>query len=133
IGLAATAPAYSLAGPLGYGAAGIGYQLPIVFILSVIPMFFVAMSYKHLTTAATDAGTSFTWGTKAIGLRVGWFGGWALLLGSILAGVTATQITVISAAVIFGMNDTPAWFHITVSVIFILSTTYLTALGAKES
>lgn len=39
IGLAATAPAYSLAGALGYGAAGSGYQLPIVFILSVIPMF----------------------------------------------------------------------------------------------
>lgn len=133
IGLAATAPAYSLAGALGYGAAGIGYQLPIVFILSVIPMFFVAMSYKHLTTAAPDAGTIFTWGTKAIGPRVGWFGGWALLLASVLAGVTATQITVISAAIIFGMNDTPVWFHITVSAIFILSTTYLTALGAKES
>ncbi|GJL74102.1 APC family permease [Nitrosomonas sp.] len=133
IGLAATAPAYSLAGALGYGAAGSGYQLPIVFILSVIPMFFVALSYKHLTTAAPDAGTIFTWGTKAIGPRVGWFGGWALLLGSILAGVAATQITVISAAFIFGMDDTPAWFHILVAVIFIFSTTYLTALGAKES
>ena len=41
IGLAATAPAYSLTGALGYGAAENGYQLPIVFILSVIPMFFV--------------------------------------------------------------------------------------------
>ncbi|MCB1934638.1 MAG: APC family permease [Nitrosomonas sp.] len=133
IGLAATAPAYSLAGALGYGAAGSGYQLPIVFILSVIPMFFVALSYKHLTTAAPDAGTIFTWGTKAIGPRVGWFGGWALLLGSVLAGVAATQITVISAAVIFGMHDTPAWFHIVVAVLFIFSTTYLTTLGARES
>lgn len=133
IGLAATAPAYSLAGALGYGAAGSGYQLPIVFILSVIPMFFVALSYKHLTTAAPDSGTIFTWGTKAIGPRVGWFGGWALLLGSILAGVAATQITVISVAVIFGLHETPAWFHIVVAVLFIFSTTYLTALGARES
>jgi len=133
IGLAATAPAYSLAGALGYGAAGSGYQLPIVFILSVIPMFFVALSYKHLTTAAPDAGTIFTWGTKAIGPRVGWFGGWALLLGSILAGVTATQITVISISVIFGMKEIPAWFHIVIAVLFIFSTTYLTALGARES
>ncbi|MDR4517393.1 MAG: APC family permease [Nitrosomonas sp.] len=133
IGLAATAPAYSLAGALGYGAAGSGYQLPIVFILSVIPMFFVALSYKHLTTAAPDAGTIFTWGTKAIGPRIGWFGGWALLLGSVLAGVAATQITVISVAVIFGMDETPPWFHIVVAVLFIFSTTYLTALGARES
>ena len=36
IGLAATAPAYSLSGALGYGAAESGYQLPIIFILSVI-------------------------------------------------------------------------------------------------
>ena len=35
IGLAATAPAYSLSGALGYGAAESGYQLPIIFILSV--------------------------------------------------------------------------------------------------
>jgi len=133
IGLAATAPAYSLAGALGYGAASSGYQLPIVFILSVIPMFFVALSYKHLTTVAPDAGTIFTWGSKAIGPRVGWFGGWALLLGSILAGVAATQITVISVAVIFGMKETPAWFHFVIAVLFIFSTTYLTAIGARES
>lgn len=133
IGLAATAPAYSLAGALGYGALGSGYQLPIVFIISVIPMFFVALSYKHLTTAAPDAGTIFTWGTKAIGPRVGWFGGWALLLGSVLAGVAATQITVISAAVIVNIEDTPVWFDIGVAVLFIFSTTYLTALGAEES
>lgn len=133
IGLAATAPAYSLAGALGYGASGSGYQLPIVFILSVIPMFFVALSYKHLTTSAPDAGTIFTWGAKAIGPRVGWFGGWALLLACVLAGVAATQITVNSAAVVFNLQEIPAWFHVGVAVLFILSTTYLTALGAKES
>ncbi|MDR4514789.1 APC family permease [Nitrosomonas sp.] len=133
IGLAATAPAYSLASALGYGAATSGYQLPIVFILSVIPMFFVALSYKYLTTAAPDAGTIFTWGTKAIGPRVGWFGGWALLLGSILAGVAATQITVISVAIIFKVDDMTLWFHFGVAFIYIFSTTYLTALGARES
>ncbi len=133
IGLAATAPAYSMASALGYGAAGSGYQLPIVFILSVIPMFFVALSYKHLTTAAPDAGTIFTWGTKAIGPRVGWIGGWALLLGSILAGVAATQITVISVAVILDMSDIPHWLHLGVAGLFIFSTTFLTAMGARES
>lgn len=133
IGLAATAPAYSLTGALGYGAAGSGYQLPIVFILSVIPMFFVALSYKHLTTSAPDAGTIFTWGTKAVGPKFGWFGGWALLLASVLAGVAATQIMVNAAAVIFHLTTIPKWFHIGVAGLFIFSTTYLTALGAKES
>ncbi len=133
IGLAATAPAYSLTGALGLGASESGYQLPIVFILSVIPMFFVALSYKHLTTAAPDSGTVFTWGSKAIGPKFGWFGGWALLLASILAGVAATQICVNAIAIIFSMEDTPLWFHFSVSILFILGTTYLTALGAEES
>ena len=133
IGLAATAPAYSLTGALGYGASESGYQLPIVFILSVIPMFFVALSYKHLTTSAPDSGTVFTWGTKAIGPRCGWFGGWALLLASILAGVTATQIIVNATAIILDFPTTPLWLHLSVPILFILSTTYLTALGAEES
>ena len=133
IGLACTAPAYSLTGALGYGASQTGYQLPIVFILSVIPMFFVALSYKHLTTSAPDAGTVFTWGAKAIGPGFGWFGGWALLLASMLAGVTATQIVVNAAAIIFNLTEIPAWFHYGVATLFIFSTTFLTVQGAKES
>ena len=133
IGLAATAPAYSLTGALGYGASESGYQLPIVFILSVIPMFFVALSYKHLTTSAPDSGTVFTWGAKAIGPRFGWFGGWALLLASVLAGVAATQIIVNTTAIVFNLDETPLWFHFGVAILFIFSTTYLTALGAEES
>lgn len=133
IGLAATAPAYSLTGALGHGAFESGYQLPIVFLLSVVPMFFVALSYKHLTSSAPDSGTVFTWGTKAIGPRFGWFGGWALLLASILAGVAATQIIVNAAAIILDLNEVPYWFHFGVAILFIFSTTYLTALGAEES
>jgi amino acid transporter len=133
IGLAATAPAYSLTGALGYGASESGYQLPIVFLLSVIPMFFVALSYKHLTTSAPDSGTVFTWGTKAIGPRTGWLGGWALLLASVLAGVAATQIIVEAMAVIFSLKEIPAWFHFGIATLYIFITTYLTALGAEES
>ena len=60
IGLAATAPAYSLTGALGHGANEAGYQMPVVFIIAVIPMYFIALAYKHLTDAAPDAGTVFT-------------------------------------------------------------------------
>lgn len=108
IGLAATAPAYSLTGALGHGAAESGYQLPIVFIIAVIPMYFVAVAYKHLTDAAPDAGTVFTWGSKAIAPHIGWMGGFALLLSSILAGVGAAGILVNATAVFFGMDDPPA-------------------------
>ncbi|GAY15928.1 APC family permease [Mycobacterium sp. shizuoka-1] len=133
IGLAATAPAYSLTGALGHGAEESGYQLPIVFILAVIPMYFVALAYKHLTDAAPDAGTVFTWGSKAITPHVGWMGGFALVLSSILAGVGAAGILTNATAVWLGMDESPVWFDIPVATAFILLTTWLVARGAEES
>ncbi|MBI3690928.1 MAG: APC family permease, partial [Mycolicibacterium aromaticivorans] len=133
IGLAATAPAYSLTGALGHGAEESGYQLPIVFIIAVIPMYFVALAYKHLTDAAPDAGTVFTWGSKAIAPHIGWMGGFALVLSSILAGVGAAGILTNAAAVLVGMDSSPVWFDIIVATAFILLTTWLVARGAEES
>ena len=133
IGLAATAPAYSLTGALGHGAREAGYQMPIVFILAVIPMYFIALAYKHLTDAAPDAGTVFTWGSKAILPHIGWIGGFALMLSSILAGVGAAGITVNAAVVTFGIEDAPAWLRVLIAAVFILITTWLVARGAEES
>ena len=133
IGLAATAPAYSLTGALGHGADEAGYQLPIVFILAVIPMYFVALAYKHLTDAAPDSGTVFTWGSKAILPHIGWIGGYALMLSSILAGVGAAGITVNAVSVGLGLNDPPDWRKTLIAAVFILATTWLVARGAEES
>ena len=133
IGLAATAPAYSLTGALGHGADEAGYQLPIVFILAVIPMYFVALAYKHLTDAAPASGTVFTWGSKAILPHIGWIGGYALMLSSILAGVGAAGITVNAVSVGLGLNDPPDWLKILIAAVFILATTWLVARGAEES
>ena len=133
IGLAATAPAYSLTGALGHGADEAGYQMPIVFILAVIPMYFIALAYKHLTDAAPDAGTVFTWGSKAILPHIGWIGGFALMLSSILAGVGAAGITVNAATVAFGIENPPDWLKILIAAAFILITTWLVGRGAEES
>lgn len=133
IGLAATAPAYSLTGALGHGAAEAGYQLPVVFIIAVVPMFFVALAYKHLTDAAPDAGTVFTWGTKAIAPQVGWIGGYALLLSSVLAGVGAAGITVNAVTTALGIEDASNWLQLAIAAAFIVFTTWLVGRGAEES
>jgi amino acid transporter len=133
IGLAATAPAYSLTGALGHGADEAGYQMPVVFIIAVIPMYFIALAYKHLTDAAPDAGTVFTWGSKAILPHIGWIGGFALMLSSILAGVGAAGITVSAATSAFGIDDPPDWLKVVIAAVFIFITTWLVARGAEES
>ena len=81
IGLASTAPVYSLAATLGFVVLAVGAQAPIAFIIAFIPMFLIAFAYRELNRAVPDCGTTFTWATKAFGPWVGWMGGWGVAVG----------------------------------------------------
>src|SRR5262249_7360289 len=86
IGVASTAPAYSLAATLGFIVAdkGIGTHAPAVLLVSFLPMLLVALGYKYLNKADPDAGTTFAWATRAFGPRMGWLNGWAIFLADML-------------------------------------------------
>lgn len=84
IGISVVAPAYSLSGALGPVGAVAGEHMPAIFLVGFIPMLLVAIGYRELNAAMPDAGTTFTWTTKAFGPWVGWLGGWALLAATIL-------------------------------------------------
>ncbi len=53
IGVASTAPGYSLAATLGFVTviAGIGYQAPIVIALAFVPMYLIALAFKYMNQA----------------------------------------------------------------------------------
>src|ERR1700720_1134611 len=69
IGVASTAPAYSLAATLGFIVAvkGVGVHAPAVLLVSFVPMLLIAVAYKYLNRADPDAGTTFAWATRALG------------------------------------------------------------------
>ena len=68
VGMASTAPAYSLAASLGLVVAtGAGLKAPAIMLLAFIPMYFIAVAYKDLNEAEPDCGTTFTWATRAFG------------------------------------------------------------------
>ncbi len=76
IGVASTAPAYSLAATLGFVVVAIGVQAPIVTVLAFVPMLFISFAYKELNKADPDCGTTFTWAARAFGPEPdGWGGG----------------------------------------------------------
>ena len=80
VGVASTAPAYSLAATLGFVVIAIkGLQAPIIAILAFVPMLFISYAYKELNNADPDCGTTFTWATRAFGPKTGWFGGWGIV------------------------------------------------------
>ena len=92
IGLASTAPVYSLAATLGFVVLAVGAQAPIAFIIAFVPMFFIAFAYRELNRAVPDCGTTFTWATKAFGPVVGWMGGWGVAIAGIIVLANLAQI-----------------------------------------
>ncbi len=80
IGVASTAPAYSLAATLGFVVAIVGLQSPSVMLLAFVPMLFIAAAYYYLNRADPDCGTTFTWVTRAMGPKTGWLAGWGILM-----------------------------------------------------
>ncbi len=93
VGVASTAPAYSLAGTLGWVVVAVGVQAPLFVILAFIPMFMAAWAIKNMNEVDPDCGTSFTWAWRAIGPKTGWWaGGWGTCASDFLAMASQSQI-----------------------------------------
>ena len=97
IGVASTAPAYSLAATLGFIVAvkGVGVHAPAVLLVSFIPMLLIAAAYKYLNRADPDAGTTFAWTTRALGPGTGWVNGWAIFLADVVVMASLADIAAI--------------------------------------
>ncbi len=84
LGISSVAPAYALTATLGILVAEAGSKMPVIIIAGFLPMFFAAYAYRELNKVAPDCGTSFTWTTKAFGPYIGWLGGWAAILATVI-------------------------------------------------
>ena len=98
VGMASTAPAYSLAASLGFvvatanGDGIVGVKAPSIMLLAFVPMFFIAIAYQQLNQAEPDCGTTFTWATRAFGPRAGWMGGWGIIAADVIVMANLAQI-----------------------------------------
>jgi amino acid transporter len=92
IGVASTAPAYSLAATLGFIVILVGLQAPAVIVLAFVPILFVSIGYQQLNKREPDCGTTFTWATKAFGPKTGWMGGWGIVAADVLVMASLAQV-----------------------------------------
>ncbi len=106
IGVSCIAPAYTLTAALGPTVAEVGVHLPAIFLVGFIPMLLVAFGYRELNNAMPDAGTSFTWATRAFGPWIGWMGGWGLIAATIIVlsnlAAVAVDFLYLMLAQVFG-------------------------------
>ncbi|MFZ1925799.1 MAG: amino acid permease, partial [Solirubrobacteraceae bacterium] len=107
IGVASTAPAYSLAATLGFIVAvtGVGVHAPAVLLVSFIPMLLIAAAYKYLNRADPDSGTTFAWTTRALGPGTGWVNGWAIFLSDVIVMASLADIAAIYTFKLFGFSE----------------------------
>ncbi len=135
IGLAAVAPAYSLAATLGYVVLAVGEKAPSMFVLAFIPMLLVAFAYKELSQDTPDCGTTFTWGTKAFGPWIGWIGGWGLAVSGIIVLANVAEIAAVYLFKFLGLDDLAdnIFAKVALGSFFIIAMTLLSARGIVVS
>jgi len=104
IGVASTAPAYSLAVSLGLVVAAVGFQAPSIMLLAFVPMLFIAAAYYYMNKADPDCGTSFTWVSKAMGPWAGWITGWTIIVADIVVMASLAEVAAIYTFSLFDID-----------------------------
>jgi amino acid transporter len=137
IGVASTAPAYSLAATLGGVVVAVGLQSPIVAIIAFVPMLFVAVGYNELNREEPDCGTTFTWAAKAFGPKTGWLGGWGIVAADVLVMASLAQVAgqyffLLIGVDSIGTNATSPWVLL-VGVVWIVVMTWICYIGIEVS
>jgi amino acid transporter len=137
IGVASTAPAYSLAATLGGIVALVGLQSPIIVILAFVPILFVSIGYQQLNKREPDCGTTFTWATKAFGPKTGWMGGWGIIAADILVMASLAQVAGQYVFLLFnntsiGQNPASGWVLL-VGLIWMALMTWICYRGIELS
>ena len=137
IGVASTAPGYSLAATLGFvtAVAGIGFHAPIVMVLAFVPMYLIALAFKFMNQADPDCGTTFTWAARAFGPMTGWLGGWGVIYADVLVMASLSQIAGSYTFLLFGADsyaNSTFWVGVA-GVIWIVLMSYICYVGVEVS
>ena len=135
IGVASTAPGYSLAASLGLVVAAVGLQAPAIMWLAFLPMLLVATAYYYLNRVDPDCGTTFSWGTKAFGPVVGWLGGWGIIVADIIVMANLADIAGRYTFLLFGADSAAdnKYAVLLVGVIWIAVMTWICYVGIEAS
>lgn len=137
MGVASTAPAYSIAATLGFIVASVGLGSPVVAVLAFVPILLTSIGYSELNKADPDCGTTFTWATRSFGPATGWAGGWAIVASDVLVMASLAQVAgqyvfLLFGADSIGSNPTSGWVLL-VGVLWIVAMTYICYRGIEVS
>jgi amino acid transporter len=139
LGVASTAPAYSIAATLFFVVAAVGLQSPLVAVLAFVPMLLCSIGFSELNKSDPDCGTTFIWSARAFGPKLGWFGGWGVVAADVLVMASLAQVAGQYAFFLIqgpnstiGGNASGGWVLL-VGVLWIAAMTYICYRGIEVS
>jgi amino acid transporter len=146
VGVASTAPAYSLAVSLGLVVAAVGLASPAVMWLAFLPMLCIAIAYYYMNRADPDCGTSFTWVSRAMGPHLGWITGWAIIMADVIVMASLAEVAAQYLYSLFGFDvfnnpilpvtigsQTVDFGVIAVGILFVAVLTWICYIGIEIS
>ncbi len=118
MGIAGTAPAYSIAVTTAAIVAAVGVLSVGSILFSGLVMFGMMLAFINLNRMAPDAGASFAWVKHVFGPSWGFFAGWGLIVASVVFMVSATIPAATSTLVIIapGLVESTGWVTFTAAV-----------------
>jgi len=132
IGVASTAPGYSLAAVLGSISSEVGTKGPAVMLIAFVPILFISYAYKSLNAETPDCGTNFTWTAKVFGPRSGWLSGWALIAADVIVMANLAEVAALYTYSLFGVDPSEGWV-VLLGIVWIIAMTLIAWRGIELS
>ena len=90
MGLAGSAPAYSIAATTALLFGAVGFGGPAALLYCGFFMFGIVFAFKFLSQDETSAGAAYSWVRRALHPIIGYLSGWSLIVSSLIFSVIAT-------------------------------------------
>ena len=134
MGIAGTAPAFSVAVTTAAIVASVGVLSVGSILYCGLIMFGIMLAFIHLSKLAPHAGASYAWVGHVFGKTWGFFAGWGLLVASIFFMVSATIPAATSTLVLLAADkvENTNWVTATAAIWLTLVTIVVTK-GIKHA
>ena len=134
MGVAGTAPAFSVAATTATLVAAVGVLSAASILYCGLIMFGVTLAFMHLNKTDANAGASYAWVSREFNQTIGFFAGWALLVGSAVFMVSGTIPAATATLMLFApqLADQPVWVT-TVAAGWLLAVSAVIVKGIKPT
>lgn len=133
IGVASTAPAYSLTATIAILVGAVGLFAPSSMVIAFLPMLGVAVGFYWLNRRIPNCGTSYAWVAKALNPGLGFFTGWVIIVADVIVMISLAGVAATSTLTLIGLDSGNKTLQLIVGVAWIVVMTWIVVRGIRIS